>query len=246
MSVGYKDGFSPWKYIWAFSEQQGQKLVDGKNANIANDTVTNAYQTYFGWLTKDKVVDPASVGWTDSQALANFASGKSVFFPMTSISSEVTLDKSAIKDQYDYALMPTSINGSNPNGGTPVASILSGDNMGIASYTKNKDLALAFLKQVTDKDAQINYQKLFGDLPTNQEALATFGSAPHMAAVTDAAGKSYATLFTGAWADIQLALVNVVVQSIPELSSGNVSDSNLSQRIKTAQNSAQQSLSRAK
>lgn len=246
MSVGYKDGFSPWKYIWAFSEQQGQKLVDGKNANIANDTVTNAYQTYFGWLTKDKVVDPASVGWTDSQALANFASGKSVFFPMTSISSEVTLDKSAIKDQYDFALMPTSINGSNPNGGTPVASILSGDNMGIASYTKNKDLALAFLKQVTDKDAQINYQKLFGDLPTNQEALATFGSAPHMAAVTDAAGKSYATPFTGAWADIQLALVNVVVQSIPDLSSGNVSDSNLSQRIKTAQNSAQQSLSRAK
>ncbi|PJI51615.1 hypothetical protein CTI14_56790, partial [Methylobacterium radiotolerans] len=59
-------------------------------------------------------------------------------------------------------------------------SILSGDNMGIASYTKNKDLALAFLKQVTDKDAQINYQKLFGDLPTNAEALATFNSAPHM------------------------------------------------------------------
>ncbi|WP_334172808.1 ABC transporter substrate-binding protein [Sinomonas sp.] len=246
MAVAYKDNFDPWKYIWAMSEQQGNKLVDGKTANINNSTVSQAYQTYFGWLTQDKVVDPASVGWSNSQALANFASGKSAFFLMTSTGSLNTLNNSAIKNNFDYALMPTSLNGSNPNGGTAVASILSGDNMGVASYSKNKDLALAFLKLVTDKDQQLNYQKIFGDLPTNADALASLDSAPHMAAVTDSAKKSYATPFTGAWADIQLALVNVVVQSIPDLASGNVSDSNLSQRLQAAQNTAQQSLSRAK
>ncbi|WP_422935223.1 ABC transporter substrate-binding protein [Sinomonas sp. P47F7] len=246
MAIAYKDNFDPWKYIWAMSEQSGNKLVDGKTANINNDAVTKAYQTYFGWLTKDKVVDPASVGWTNSQALANFASGKAAFFLMTSTGSLNTLNSSAIKDKYDYALMPTQISDSAPSGARPVASILSGDNMGIASYSKNKDLALAFLKMVTDKDQQLSYQKIFGDLPTSSDALKSLSSAPHMAAVTDAAAKSFATPFTGAWADIQLALVNVTVQSIPDLASGNVSQANLSQRIKAAQDSAQQSLSRAK
>jgi multiple sugar transport system substrate-binding protein len=67
-----------------------------------------------------------------------------------------------------------------------------------------------------------------------------------MAALTQAAKESQATPFTGAWSDIQLDLLNVVVQSIPDLSSGNVSDSALSSRISDAQNKAQQSLNRAK
>ena len=36
-----------------------------------------------------------------------------------------------------------------------------------------------------------------------------------------------ATPFTGAWSQIQLALVNVVVQSIPDLSKGSVNDADL-------------------
>ena len=48
MAIAYKDNFDPWKYIWAMSEQAGNKLVDGKTANINNDAVMKAYQTYFG------------------------------------------------------------------------------------------------------------------------------------------------------------------------------------------------------
>ena len=40
----------------------------------------------------------------------------------------------------------------------------------------------------------------------------------------EASAKSVATPFTGAWGDTQLALTNVVVQSIPDLSEGSVSD----------------------
>ncbi|MEA5455092.1 extracellular solute-binding protein [Sinomonas sp. JGH33] len=248
MAIAYKDNFDPWKYIWAMSVQAGNQLVDGKTAKLSDPAVKKAYETYFGWLTKDKVVNPASVGWSNSQALADFAAGKAGYFLMTSSGSIPTLDKSALKDKYDYALMPVAAPGdSSPkSGATPAASILSGDNLVVANYSKNKDLAFAYINLVTSKDEQLNYQKTFGDLPANADALATLTSAPHMAALADAAKKSYATPFTGAWGDIQLALLNVTVQSIPDLAAGNVPDASLSQRIQDAQSKAQSSLDRAK
>ena len=65
--------------------------------------------------------------------------------------------------------------------------------------------------------------------------------------VAEAANKSVATPFTGAWADIQLALTNVVVQSIPDLSKGSVSRRAARQPgSPTAQKAAQSALDRAK
>ena len=63
---------------------------------------------------------------------------------------------------------------------------------------------------------------------------------------TEASAKSVATPFTGAWGDIQLALTNVVVQSIPDLSKGSVPDADLTARLATAQKAAQSALDRAK
>lgn len=247
MGVAYKDNFDPWKYIWAMSVQAGNPLVDGKTAKLDDPAVQKAYQTYFGWLTKDKVVNPAAVGWSNSQALADFASGKSAYFLMTTTTSLPTLQKSAIKDKFEYSLMPTVAPGeTSSKSDQPAASILSGDNLVVADYSKNKDLAFAYVNLVTSKDEQLNYQKTFGDLPANADALASLGSAPHMAASTESAKESKATPFTGAWGDIQLALLNVTVQSLPDLASGNVSDAALSQRIKDAQTKSQQSLDRAK
>lgn len=247
MSVAYKDNFDPWKYVWAMSVQAGNPLVDGKTAKLDDPAVKKAYETYFGWVTKDKVVNPAAVGWSNSQALADFASGKSAYFLMTTSSSIPTLEKSAIKDSFDYALMPTVAPGeTSSKSDQPAASILSGDNLVVADYSKNKDLAFAYVNLVTSKDEQLNYQKIFGDLPANADALASLSSAPHLAAITESAKQSKATPFTGAWGDIQLALLNVTVQSLPDLASGAVSDSDLSQRIKDAQTKSQQSLDRAK
>ena len=64
--------------------------------------------------------------------------------------------------------------------------------------------------------------------------------------MAEAANKSVATPFTGAWGDIQLALTNVVVQSIPDLSKGSVSDAQLDGRLADAQKAAQSALDRAK
>lgn len=246
MAIGYKDNFDPWKFIWAMSTQAGNPLVDGSKAKLDDATVQKAYQTYFGWLSNDKVVDPASVGWTNSQALAAFSQGKTGFMLMTTASSIVSLDKSTLAGKYAYALMPTIPPGqsSSPSGATPAASILSGDNLVVADYSQQKDLAFAYVKLVTSKEEQLNYNKTFGDLPANAEALKSLTD-PKLAPITDAATKSFATPFTGAWGDIQLALTNVVVQSIPELSQAGVTDSALQQRLKDAQGKAQSSLDRA-
>jgi multiple sugar transport system substrate-binding protein len=246
LATGYKDNFDPWKFIWAMSVQAGNPLVDGKTLKLDDPAVKKAYETYFGWLTKDKVVDPASVGWSNSNALAAFASGKAGYLMMTTSSSVPTLEKSAVAGKYAYATMPTTAPGqTSPQGDAAnAASILSGDNVVVADYSKQKDLAFAYVNLITSKDEQLNYQKIFGDLPANAEALKSLTD-PKLQPVADTAAKSKATPFTGAWGDIQLALVNVVVQSIPDLSKGSVDDSSLQGRLKEAQSKGQASLDRA-
>ncbi|MBB6406673.1 ABC transporter substrate-binding protein [Arthrobacter sp. AZCC_0090] len=246
LATGYKDNFDPWKFIWAMSVQAGNPLVDGKSLKLDDPTVKKAYETYFGWLTKDKVVDPASVGWSNSNALAAFASGKAGYLMMTTSSSVPTLEKSVVAGKYAYATMPTTAPGeTSPKGDAAnAASILSGDNVVVADYSKQKDLAFAYINLITSKDEQLNYQKIFGDLPANAEALKSLSN-PTLQPVADTAAKSKATPFTGAWGDIQLALVNVVVQSIPDLSKGSVDDSSLQARLKDAQTKGQASLDRA-
>ena len=248
LAVAYKDNFDPWKFIWGMSIQAGNPLVDGKTAKLTDPTVKKAYQTFFGWLTTDKVVDPAAIGWSNSQAVAEFAKGKTGYVALTSATGAKALDEGATKGKWAFALLPTVPPGatSRPADGVEAASILSGDNVLVADYSKNKDLAFQFVKLITDQDAELEYYKAVGNLPTNAAALKTLESDPKLGPVAEAAGKSVATPFTGAWADIQLALTNVVVQSIPDLSKGSLSDAQLDSRLADAQKAAQSSLDRAK
>ncbi|BCW09207.1 sugar ABC transporter substrate-binding protein [Arthrobacter sp. StoSoilB3] len=246
LATGYKDNFDPWKFIWAMSVQAGNPLVDGDKLKMDDPTVKKAYETYFGWLTKDKVVDPAAIGWSNSNAVAAFASGKAGYLMMTTSSSIPTLDKSAIAGKYAYSIMPTTAPGeSSPKGdGDKAASILSGDNVVVADYSQQKDLAFAYIELITSKEEQLNYQKIFGELPANAEALASLTD-PKLQPIADAASKSKATPFTGAWGDIQLGLLNVTVQSIPDLAKGSVDNGALETRLKDAQSKGQASLDRA-
>lgn len=248
LAIAYKDNFDPWKFIWGMSIQAGNRLIDGKNLHVDDPTVAKAYEAYFGWMTEQKAVDPAAVGWGNAQAVAAFASGKAAYLPMTSPLSIPTLDKSAVKGKYQFALMPMVPPGatSRPANGVAAATILSGDNLVVADYSPNKDLAFAFIKMITDTDAQDSYYKTFGEVPTNVEAAKALTSNPLVAPALDAASKAVATPFSGAWGDVQLALTNVAVQTIPDLSSGNVSAANIQSRIKDAQAKGQAALARAK
>jgi len=248
LAIGYADSFDPWKFIWAMSIQAGNPLVNGKKAQLDDPTVRTAYQTYLGWEATDKIVDPASVGWKNAQAIAAFGAGKAAYLPMVSASSKVSLDKSSVAGKYAYALMPTIPPGatSTASGGKAATSILSGDNLVVAKYTKNKDLTLALVKLLTSPDQQDIYYKTFGELPTTVAEAKIVSADPVLAPIVDSASKSVGTPFSGAWSQVQLALVNVVVQSVPNLSSGKVDDNALEGLIKSAQSTAQAALDKAK
>lgn len=248
LAVAYKDNYDPWKFIWGMSVQAGNPIVDGKTARIQDPAVQKAYQTYFGWLATDKVVNPAAVGWSNSQAIAEFAKGKTGYMALTSALAAKALDAGAVKGKWAFALLPTVPPGATarPANGVEAASILSGDNLLVADYSKNKDLAFEFVKLITDQDAQLDIYQRLGQLPANAAAAQTLLSDPKLKVVVEAQQKSVATPFTGAWADIQLALTNSVVQSIPDLSNGSISAAQIDSRLATAQKSAQSALDRAK
>jgi multiple sugar transport system substrate-binding protein len=249
LAVAYADSFDPWKFIWAMSIQNGNPLVKGKKADLDDPVVKKAYQTYFDWVGKDGVVDPAATGWKNPQAVSAFAAGKAAYLPMVSSGSKVTLDASPLAGKYKYAVMPTVAPGETkvPSDGKPAASIISGDNIVVAQYSKNKDLALALVEMLTDEKHQELYTKTFGDLPTNAAAAKKIEDGNEaLAPILDAGSKSVGTPFSGAWGEIQLALVNVVVQAIPDLSNGDVSSASIDDALKQAQSTAQAALDKVK
>jgi len=228
--------------------QAGNQVVDGRQAHLDDPRSVQAYRTYLGWLATDHVVDPAAVGWKNAQAIAAFGGGEAAFLPMVSATSKVTLDKSAVAGKYAYAVMPTIPPGAStrPADGMGATSILSGDNLVVAKYTRNKDLALALVNLLTTAASQDIYYKTFGELPTNATEAKTLQGDPALAAIVDSSARSRGTPFTGAWSQVQLALVNVVVQSIPSLSAGRVDDGQLRSLLAQAQSIAQAALDKSR
>ncbi|ALV43880.1 ABC transporter substrate-binding protein [Pseudarthrobacter sulfonivorans] len=249
MAIPYKDNFAPWKFIWGMSAQAGNPLVDGKSVSLDDSSTVEAYETFFGWLSNDKVVDPASVGWNFSQATAEFASGKAAMLPMASSRIIPTLEKSAVAGKVKFALLPTTPPGetSRPSDGVEAASIIGGTNLVIADYSQQKHLAAALIKVMTGEEAQLSQYTKLGILPSTkaaQDALpaSNYDYKPFL----EAASKSKATPFTAAWSDVQLAMTNVVVQSLPELSSGTLDRAKIKQRVEEAQKSAESAVERIK
>ncbi len=168
---------------------------------------------------------------------------------MTTTTAINSFKDTKVDGKYEFALLPTVPPGatSRPSDGIEAASILSGDNWVVADYGKKQDLSFDFIKQLSTPKAQLEYYRLFGNLPTNADAAAQLAADnPQLAPIIQAGKLSKPTAFTGAWSDIQLALVDVVVQSIPQLKSGEVSDEQLRSRLEAAQRDAQSTLNRQK
>ena len=250
MAIGYADTYDPWKFIWSLTNQAGGAFVstDLKTAQLNSPIAAKAAGQYFGFLTSDKVIDPKAAGWKDADALTAFATGKAAIFPMATATSIPTLDKSALKGKYAFAPLPSVAPGmtSRPSGAPAAQTIVSGDNVAIASYSKNRDLALAYVKLILSKDMQTEMYNYFGNLPTNAEAFSQItANNPLMAPFLEAQKGATPTAFTGAWADVQNGVTNVVVQSQPALAKGSIDTSALQALLDAANTKAQSSLDRA-
>jgi len=249
-TLDFSDAFDPWKFIWAMTEQQGGYFVspDLKTAGLNSDQTLSATTGYFDLLTKYHLADPASVGWKAGDAIAAFSQGKAAMYPMVTAQAIPTLDKSPLKGHYALASLPTVALGmtERPAGAEPAASIVSGDNIAIASYTKDKDLALQFIDLMTSTDQQLANYQAFGNLPTNQDAMNQLSAQNALLApFLEIESNSTPTAFTGAWADVQNGVTNVVTQSQPSLASGSCDTGAVKALLDTANSSAQSALDRA-
>jgi multiple sugar transport system substrate-binding protein len=248
VALAYADNYDPWKFIWMFANQYGNKLVDGNRVRLDDPTVQRAYQAYFGFLTDHHIVSPDAVGWSGPQALSAFADGRAAMLLNTTPTSIPTLEKSAVAGKYAYAPMPAVPPGESalPAGGVPATTIVSGDNIAVADYSDNKDLALKFVELVTSEPEQLHYTEVFGDLPANAAAAQKVASSnPLLAPILQAGAGAVPTPYTGAWSEVQLALTNVVVQSRAELAAGKVPPQAIAARLAEAQGTSQAALDRA-
>jgi multiple sugar transport system substrate-binding protein len=248
LAIAYADSYDPWKFIWAQSVQSGVDLLDltTTTAHLDDPAVQTAYENYFSWYT-DGLAAPESIGWTSAQALASFAAGESAYMPMTSSYSSATLDASAVADEYAYVTMPTIPPGQKTTTGVAATSMISGDNLVVADYSRQQNLSFAFIEFMTRPAEQVHYFEVFGQLPTSADGAAQIEEQhPELAPLIESAAGSVGTPFTGAWSETQLAVTEVVVQSIPDMSRGSVGAAAIAKRLETAQRSAQAALDKAK
>ncbi|SDO87828.1 carbohydrate ABC transporter substrate-binding protein, CUT1 family [Nakamurella panacisegetis] len=250
LAMDYADGFDPWKYIWTLSEQSGGSFVskDLKTAQLTSPKVVAATATYFDFVTKYKVTDTKSVGWKNADAVTAFGSGKAAMIVMSGPGAIPSLDKSSVNGKYAFAPLPDVPVGmtTRPAGASAAQSIVSGDNVAIASYSKNKDLALAYVNLLTGNEMQTAQFNYFGFLPTNKDAFAALAAKNSTLAPFAAAEKgSTPTAFTGAWSDVQNGVTNTVVQSLPSLVKGSYDTGAITALLTKANSAAQSSLDRA-
>lgn len=250
LALDYADDYSPWKYVWNLTEENGGSFVSGdlRKSQLDSQQVVDAVSSYFDLVTKHKVVSPASTGWENAQAVAAFGSGKAAMLPMTTTTIIPTLQSSAVKGDYAFAPMPSVPFGMSqrPPDGVAAGTIVSGDNAGIAKYTDSKDLALEYLRMVTSKQRQLQYAEMIGDIPANQEAADIYARRTPLARPFVQAGRTAVpTAFTGAWADVQIGLGNVMTQSLPDLAHGHYDPAKVKALLGKADSDVQSSLDRA-
>lgn len=226
------DSYDPWKIWWTFAKQLGKDFVssDLKTAQLNTPEAVQAVQFWFDWATKYKIVDPNSMSWKAGDVVKAFANGKVGMYIMVSTSIIPTLQNSAVAGKFAFAPLPNIPYGmtQRPAGGVPAESIISGDMLAIATYSKVKDQALQFIKFLTEVPNQIQYQKTFGDLPVNIQAANTLASqSAQIAAFVQAEQGADPTPFTGAWGALEVALAGVSSKLANQVATNTYSPTNV-------------------
>jgi multiple sugar transport system substrate-binding protein len=227
-----QDTFDPWKILWHVTKQLGGDFIsaDYKTATMNSPEAVQAVQFWFDWVTKYHIVDPASMQWKAANATQAFATGKVGMLIMVTATIIPTLESSAVKGKYAFAPLPTIPYGLQqlPTGGVPIETIVSGDNLTIASYSSVKDLALKFINMVTDKPHQLLYTQTFGDLPTNADAANQLASQnAQTKAFVQSENGATPTPATGEWGPLEVALAGVCAKLGGEVATGTYDPSHI-------------------
>jgi multiple sugar transport system substrate-binding protein len=244
------DPFDPWHIIWVLTKQYGGDFVsaDLKKATMDTPQVYDANRFWFDWMAKYKVADLGDATFKSSDQLNAFSSGHVGMLVMQGPTLIPSLDKSAVAGKYAFAPMPTIPYGMSalPTGGEPVQTFVSGQYLTIAKYTKVKELALEWLKFMTDVPQQMLFLKSYGYMPAittayKQPELQT----PVWKAFVDAEDHAYATPLTGAWGPIEVVVGGYSAKIAASIATNSYQAGDLKKALTAAQDQVQKLLDAA-
>jgi multiple sugar transport system substrate-binding protein len=238
------DPLDPWKFVWSYTHQLGGALTspDGKSAAIDSAQVRQATDFYFQQYYKFHIVPPASLTWNDAQMLAAFQSGKIAMIPLA---TDRSVAGSAIASDIGYAQLPAVPYGmaQRPAGGTPAASIVSGNYWALFSYAQDKKaLALKFMKVGLEPSIVAKQWQVLGWAPTTKSDIAYLAAQqPDAKPFLDIVAKQERTEFTRAWTYLETGLGTAITNIASHLATSGSWDAGYLQSQLSAQNSVAQS-----
>lgn len=244
------DSYDPWKVVWSMAKQQGGGFIssDLKTATLDQKPAVNALQFYFDWLTKYHIVSPNDLTYKNADAAQQFMNGHIAMWLYQGPTLLPSLEKSAVKNDFAFAPMPTVPYGmtSMPSNGVAAQTIVSGQELAIPKYVtgaKYQD-ALKWIKFVTDSTQQQEFFKTFGYLPVNSNAYKGDSalSTPTIQAFVNSEKKATATPFTGGWGNLEAIFAGVTNKIAGEIATKSYKPGDISQLMKTANTQVQSSL----
>ena len=251
LAIAYADGFDPWKFIWAMSIQAGNPLVDGRQGATRRpdredrvpDLLRLARQGQGGRPGRDRLEERAGDRGVRCRQGGVPADG-------VGHARKVTLDKSAVAGKYAYALMPTIPPGATATAGRrhgrPPASSPA-TTWSSRSTPRTRTWPSPLVKHADQPPtARTSTTRRSASCRPTPRRRPKLQSDPALARDRRVGRQVRRHAVQRAWGQVQLALVNVVVQSIPNLSKGAVDDAALTALIAKAQSDAQAALDKAK
>lgn len=231
------DPYDPWHTYWLLTQQMGQQFISSnlKTAEVDTPKVQQAVEFYFDWYTKYHIVPPSSLTWTSQNMLAAFTSGKIGMLLLQNLS-----DLTALKNahfQWAYAPNPTIPFGYStlPPGGKPADSYVIGQYWGIAKYSHNKPLDLAFINLYTSTKAQVKMQALTANQPANVAAGTIVAKKePIYTRFIQGEQASYPTPFTPAWGDFEVAIASATSSIASSIAANKYSPSVVASELRNA------------
>jgi multiple sugar transport system substrate-binding protein len=243
------DATDPWKFVWSYTHQLGGAFVssDGKTSQLNSSQVKAATDFYFSQFYQSKIVPPDSLSWNNAQMVSAFTAGKVAMLPIATGGVLTAAKGTAADGKVGLAQLPSVPAGmtSRPAGGTPAASIVSGQFWAIFKYaSKNKDLALALAKASnSDVVVQKQYQ-LLGWAPTTKAGIQKLQAQyPDAKQPLEIEAKQEATEFSSAWSNIQAGISTAVNKVADNMATSNKWDPGfLNSQLDTANTAVQATL----
>ncbi len=224
-------------FAFIFGKQNGGDLFNGDKPTFTSPGVVAGIKQYVDLMGTDKVVNPGDAQYSKGpEAVTDFAKGKAAMV-MNQNNADSTIEQAGMSPSA-YGVVAIPAPSPLPSGGKDIASFPAGINLSIFKNSKHIAADEAFVKFMTDPDAQETLDKQFTALPINVNGKATWTNDPTEAKVfADVLAKKAEPLpLTKYEADMETAVGQAMTPLIGKAATGgNVTTSDIQAAMQQAQ-----------